>query len=88
MKRANAIGLLFCLLIGLVVWQSASLPALAQTPAAPVADPSGANTGAAGDITAKDAGKPTLEEVAAAYQDSPIETDREVRGLRAAAARG
>jgi Amt family ammonium transporter len=37
-----------------------------------VADPSGANTGAVADITAKEAGKPTLEEVAATVGHSKI----------------
>lgn len=75
MKRANAIGpigLLFCLLFGLAVWQSTSLPTHAQTPAAPVADPNGGNTGVAGDVTAKEAGKPTLEEVAATVGHNKI----------------
>ncbi|MBI1761783.1 MAG: ammonium transporter [Acidobacteria bacterium] len=39
---------------------------------AQTADPSGANTGAAGDITAKDAGKPTLDEVAATVGHNKI----------------
>ncbi len=78
MKRANAIGLLgmlFCLLFGLAVWQGASLPAFAQTPAppaAPVADSNGGNTGGAGDITAKEAGKPTLDEVASTVGHNKI----------------
>ncbi|MEO6726074.1 MAG: ammonium transporter, partial [Blastocatellia bacterium] len=78
MKRANAIGLLgmlFCLLFGLAVWQGASLPAHAQTPAAPaapVADPNGGATGGAGDITAKEAGKPTLDEVASTVGHNKI----------------
>jgi len=75
MKRANAIGLigmLFSLLIGLAVWQGASLPAFAQTPVAPVADPNGGNTGGTGDITAKEAGKPTLEEVASTVGHNKI----------------
>lgn len=36
----------------------------AQTPTAPVADPTGAGIGTAADVPAKEAGKPTLEEVA------------------------
>lgn len=64
MTRVKAIGLVFSLLFGFAVWQSTSLPTFAQEPAAPVADPNGGNTGAIGDITAKEAGKPTLEEVA------------------------
>lgn len=75
MKRAKAIGpigLLFCLLFGLAVWQSTSIPIYAQAPAAPVADPNGGNTGAAGDVTAKEAGKPTLEEVAATVGHNKI----------------
>lgn len=78
MKRANAIGLigmLFCLLFGLAVWQGASISTFAQTPAAPaapVADPTGGNTGGAGDITAKEPGKPTLDEVASTVGHNKI----------------
>ena len=64
LKKAKASGLLLFLLLGLTVWTGDCYRAVAQTPAAPVADPSGVTTGAAGDVTAAQAGKPTLEEVA------------------------
>jgi Amt family ammonium transporter len=73
MKRARAIGLLFSLLLSFTIWQGASQTTLAQESApateepkaAPVADPTGANTGGSGDVTAAEAGKPTIDEVAA-----------------------
>lgn len=72
MKRGKAIGLVFCLLFGFAVWQSTSCPTFAQSPSAPVADPNGGTTGTASDITAAEAGKPTLEEVAATVGHNKI----------------
>ncbi|HZS08560.1 MAG TPA: ammonium transporter [Blastocatellia bacterium] len=64
----KAIGLLFCLFLTLAavggISSTKNFTALAQAPAAaPVADPTGANTGSANDVPAKEAGKPTLGEV-------------------------
>ena len=72
MKRGKAIGLVFCLLFGFAVWQGTSCLTFAQSPSAPVADSNGGNTGTAGDVTAKEAGKPTLEEVAATVGHNKI----------------
>jgi Amt family ammonium transporter len=78
MKRASALGLLFALALSFLIWQGASSTVLAQeaespaAPAAPVADPNGGNTGGAGDITAAEPGKPTLEEVAATVGHNKI----------------
>jgi Amt family ammonium transporter len=76
MTRARAFGLLLFLFVGFMIWQGASITTHAQdtaeAPATPVADPSGANTGSASDITAAEAGKPTLEEVAATVGHNKI----------------
>ncbi|HQR34219.1 MAG TPA: ammonium transporter [Blastocatellia bacterium] len=72
MIRGKAIGLVFCLLFGFAVLQGASCPTFAQSPSTPVADPTGAATGTASDITAAEAGKPTLEEVAATVGHNKI----------------
>lgn len=72
MKRGKAIGLVFCLLFGFAVWQGTSCPTFAQSPSAPVADPNGGATGTASDITAAEAGKPTLDEVAATVGHNKI----------------
>ncbi|MBS1790155.1 MAG: ammonium transporter [Acidobacteria bacterium] len=72
MKRGKAIGLVFCLLFGFAVWQGTSCPTFAQSPSAPVADPNGGATGTASDITAAEAGKPTLDEVASTVGHNKI----------------
>ncbi|MBO0797463.1 MAG: ammonium transporter [Blastocatellia bacterium] len=58
MKRAQAIGMLFAILIGLAIWQGAGSTTRAQAPAA--GDPTGTSTGTANDVTLKEAGKPAL----------------------------
>jgi Amt family ammonium transporter len=65
MKKARAVAFICCVLVGLAASGLGSIELRAQTPPPAVADPSGASTGAAGDVTAKESGKPTLEELAA-----------------------
>src|SRR5581483_7761463 len=75
MQRIKAIGLMVCVMLALICWSSASsnsfLPGLTEAQAQ-TADPNGGNTGATSDITAKEAGKPTLDEVAATVGHNKI----------------
>jgi Amt family ammonium transporter len=68
--------LLIALLFLMGAWSFAqepgASPASSDSSAVTVLDPSGANTGGVSDITAKEAGKPTLEEVAAAVGHNKI----------------
>jgi Amt family ammonium transporter len=76
MTRARAFWLMLFLFVGLMIWQGTSITTQAQdtveAPPAPVADPSGGSTGSASDISAAEAGKPTLEEVAATVGHNKI----------------
>jgi Amt family ammonium transporter len=66
MKRASALGLLFSVLFGFLILLGGEMTVRAQeAPPAPVADANGGSTGTANDVTAAEAGKPTLDEVAA-----------------------
>ncbi|MBI3652119.1 MAG: ammonium transporter [Acidobacteria bacterium] len=79
MRRAGATGVLLALGLCFLISQGASFTAFAQAPAtatqappAPVADANGGSTGTASDITAAEAGKPTLDEVAATVGHNKI----------------